>query len=263
MTEKKITKVVIEKELSKPLSEKAIKQREGGRGMMLDYLEGWWVKQNANRIFGIDNWSYEVVWEQMKHVILPDYKNRKEEMKKTGLYTIPVKLTVSIEGKKVVRSDIGSTQYHGEESKEIAIKGCVTDALKRCFTSFGEQFGLLLYDKGDEIQPRAKASSSAVSRGYPTQEELMSKYGMDKKQVAPKCPNCESIMKIIERKDKSGIFWSCANWRTKGCKGCNIDDVDIDGVLTALKKKNASLDVKQTKESVNTENEVAADDIPF
>ena len=241
---------VIEKELNKPLPKKAIKQREGGRGMMLDYLEGWWVKQNANTIFGIDGWSYEAVWEKMKHIPLPNTAKGK----KTGLYTIPVILTVRIEGRKVVRSDIGSTQYYGAE-REMAIKGCVTDALKRCFASFGEQFGLTLYDKGDTTAPRTTRNAGATS-GYPTQDELMKKYSMDTKQVAPKCPtpNCGNTMKIIERKDKTGIFWSCANWRTKKCKGFNIDDVDIDGTVATQ---------KVTKKADEAVKPAPADDIPF
>ena len=38
-------------------------------------------------------------------------------------------------------------------------------------------------------------------------------------------------MNLVQRKDGSGIFWSCANWRTKGCKGYNVDEVDIDGTF--------------------------------
>ncbi len=55
-------------------------------------------------------------------------------------------------------------------------------------------------------------------------------------QVSPKCPSCGSEMRIMERKDKTGIFWSCPNWRSKGCKGYNIDDIDIEGTITMNKK---------------------------
>lgn len=223
-------KETVEQKLNKPLPKTAIKQREGGRGMMLDYLEGWWVKQNANKIFGIKNWSYEAIWEHMKHIELP----KTQKGKVTGIYTVPVELTVVVNGVKVVRGDVGSTQYYGEDGREMAIKGCVTDALKRCFASFGTQFGLSLYDKGDTIQPRT--GKVATTKGWPTQAELMKKYKMDAKQVAPKCPDCGSGMTIIERKDKTGIFWSCPNWRTKGCKPKNIDDVEIDGTITSAKK---------------------------
>jgi len=242
-------KETIEQKLNKPLPKVAIKQREGGRGMMLDYLEGWWVKQNANTIFGLGNWSYEPIFEKMEHITLPDYRDRQGKVKKTGLYTIPMKLTVKIDDKEVVKSDIGVVQYYGEDGQEMAIKGCVTDALKRCFSAFGEQFGLLLYDKGDDIQPRT-GKTNTVSRGYPTQQELLKKFKMDVAQVSPKCPNCKATMKLIQRKDGSGIFWSCANWRSKGCKGYNVDDVQLDGKITMKRK---APDTKPKKE----------DDIPF
>jgi len=80
------------------------------------------------------------------------------------------------------------------------------------------------------------ARSSGTRAGYPTQPELMKKYGMQDGQVSPKCPSCGSEMRIMERKDKTGIFWSCPNWRSKGCKGYNIDDIDIDGTITMNKK---------------------------
>lgn len=241
----KAKKQSIEKKLSQPLPKKAIKQREGGRGMMLDYLEGWWAIQNANRIFGIDKWSYEPVWAEMKHIPLPDT----QKGKKTGLYTIPVVLKVDFGGEwSIVRSDIGSTQYYGEEGKEMAIKGCVTDALKRCLRTFGEQFGLLLYDKGDITPPttRFKGQKPLLS-----QVQLMEKFGMDTKQVAPKCPACGSTMTLVPRKDGSNLFWSCPNWRSKGCKGLNVDDVDIGGSITEKKE------VKPAKD------EVKAEEIPF
>lgn len=97
--------------------------------------------------------------------------------------------------------------------------------------------------------------SSQVATG-PSQEDLMTKYGMDTKQVAPHCPSCGATMRIIERKDKTGIFWSCPNWRTKGCKGYSIDEVDLDGTIT-MKKKSAP------KKQAPTKTEDVADDIPF
>ena len=233
-----------EKKLNEPLPKEAIKQREGGRGMLLDYLEGWWAIQNANRIFGIDNWSYEPFWVEMKHIPLPDTSKGK----KTGLYTVPVMLKVKIDGKEIIRSDIGSTQYYGEDGKEMAIKGCVTDALKRCLRTFGEQFGLLLYDKGDTTPPTTRIQGQ---KPFLSQEQLMDKFGMDKNQVSPKCPACSAIMNLVPRKDGSGLFWSCPNWITKGCKGFNVDDIDISG------------NIIDKKPVTKPEDNVKAEDIPF
>lgn len=67
-----------------------------------------------------------------------------------------------------------------------------------------------------------------------SQKDLMNKFGMDSSQVSPKCPNCGATMSLVQRKDGGGIFWSCINWRTKGCKGYNVDEVDIDGTYRCV-----------------------------
>ncbi len=95
-------------------------------------------------------------------------------------------------------------------------------------------------------------SSSQVTHGV-SQEDLMTKYGMNTAQVTPKCPSCGAIMKIVERKDKTGIFWSCQNWRTKGCKGHSIDEVDLDGTITMRGAK--------PKLAPKSEEEVSMEDI--
>ena len=85
-------------------------------------------------------------------------------------------------------------------------------------------------------QVRQQVAGSSVNRQV-TQEDLMKKFGMDTTQIAPKCPNCGTTMNLVQRKDGSGIFWSCINWRTKGCKGYNVDEVDIDGTITMKKSQ--------------------------
>lgn len=87
-------------------------------------------------------------------------------------------------------------------------------------------------------QVRQQVTGSSTNRQV-SQQDLMTKFGMDTTQVAPKCPNCGMTMNLVQRKDGSGIFWSCANWRTKGCKGYNVDEVDIDGTITMKKSQGA------------------------
>jgi len=96
----------------------------------------------------------------------------------------------------------------------------------------------------------ATPSSSASS-----QKELMEKFGMDTNQKAPACPSCGTKMNLVQRKDGSNLFWSCVNWRSKGCKGLNVDDVDIDGNITGKGGKKAV--------SANPQSDEDANDIPF
>lgn len=111
-------------------------------------------------------------------------------------------------------------------------------------------------------QTRQRVVHSSQVYKAPSQEDLMTKYGMDTSQVTPKCPSCGAIMKIVERKDKTGIFWSCQNWRTKGCKGYSIDEVDLDGSITMKKAKPAPKKEEKNIEDVE-EDEKVEDTIPF
>lgn len=83
-------------------------------------------------------------------------------------------------------------------------------------------------------QVKQQVTGSSIGKQV-TQQDLMKKFGMDTSQIAPKCPNCGTTMNLVQRKDGTGIFWSCINWRTKGCKGYNVDEVDIDGSITMKK----------------------------
>jgi hypothetical protein len=107
----------------------------------------------------------------------------------------------------------------------------------------------------NQTRSQVAQSSGAPRNQYPTQQELMAKYGMDPTQVAPKCPNCGATMSLLQRKDGSGIFWSCPNWRSnKDCKGYNVDDVDINGTISMRSPK------QQSKAKQNQE---TTEDIPF
>lgn len=259
-TKKSIKKTIV-KALSQPLPDGVVKQRKGSMGKMLDYLEGWWVKQNANAIFGIDHWSYEPAWEEMKHIPLPDYKDKNNKIQKTGLYTIPVLLTVTIgDNLPTTRGDIGVTQYYGESGKEMAIKGCVTDGLKRCFASFGEQFGLLLYGKGDDKTPPTKSTGG---KALSTQAELMEQFGLDPQQTPPTCPKCSIPMNLVPRKDGTGVFWGCPKWKD-GCKTIfNVENVALDGTVTKKAPGRPKSEPEEEAPFPEGSEDVGSSDIPF
>lgn len=109
------------------------------------YIEGWHTKAEANRIFGFDGWSYEII--DSKCVSQGAREIGKSKDPGFGVtYTAQVK--VSVEG--VVREDFGAGHGYDRDcglAHESAIKEAVTDALKRALSSFGNQFGLALYDK--------------------------------------------------------------------------------------------------------------------
>lgn len=117
-------------------------QKYGPKG---DYLEGWHVIAEANRIFGFDGWSYETV--ETKCVAENPRKIGQGQKDGWGVtYTSRVRVMVG----GVVREDFGAG--HGYDidlglAHESAVKEAVTDALKRALRTFGNPFGLALYDK--------------------------------------------------------------------------------------------------------------------
>lgn len=117
-------------------------QQYGPKG---DYLEGWHVIAEANRIFGFDGWSYEAV--DTKCVSEAPRKIGKQQKDGWGV-TYTSRVRVVVQG--IIREDFGAG--HGYDidlglAHESAVKEAVTDALKRALRTFGNPFGLALYDK--------------------------------------------------------------------------------------------------------------------
>lgn len=147
--------------LNKPLSSDAVKTREQS-GCSLSYIEGWHAIAEANRIFGFDGWDRETV--QLKEVcrIEKTSSNGKPQWK-VG-YEAKVRVLVG----DTVREGTG----HGQgtmgdlfDAIESAAKEAETDAMKRALMTFGNQFGLALYDKEQRNvanEPTAKEKATRL-----------------------------------------------------------------------------------------------------
>jgi hypothetical protein len=116
----------------------------------VSYLEGWQVIAEANRIFGFDGRQRQTIAircdAQAERTIGRDQKPG------WGLtYTARVRVTVTAGGlTPLVRE--GSGAGHGidvdlGQAHESALKEAETDAMKRALMTFGNPFGLALYDK--------------------------------------------------------------------------------------------------------------------
>ena len=134
-------------ELKKPLSKDAVKTRSQG-GRSVSYIEGWHAIAEANRIFGFDGWTRETI-----DIRCVSEREREIGQNKTPgfgvTYTVKVRVTVD----DVVREGLGAG--HGidrdaGQAHESAIKEAETDAMKRALMTFGNPFGLALYDKRQE-----------------------------------------------------------------------------------------------------------------
>lgn len=135
--------------LQAPLDRAKVKQRSQS-GRSLSYLEGWQVIAEANRIFGFDGWQRETITEKC----VAEHQREVGRDKKPGwgvTYVCRVRITVGhAMGAVVIREGTGSG--HGIDvdlglAHESAIKEAETDAMKRALMTFGNPFGLALYDK--------------------------------------------------------------------------------------------------------------------
>ncbi len=138
------------KMLEAPLDPKHVKKPSGSFGPKGDYLEGWHVINELNRIFGFDGWSYNIDLSR-DNLEKADGKDQWQ-----AAYTCICTLRIG----DVTRQDVGFGSGFAKQigdAIEGATKEAATDALKRTARTFGNAFGLALYDKS-----RANVSAPAV-----------------------------------------------------------------------------------------------------
>lgn len=175
------------KELSAKLSASHVKGRKQS-GRMLSYLEGWHVIAEANRIFGFAGWTRETVECRM----VSERERTIGEAKRPGWgvsYVAKVRVIVS----GVAREGFGAG--HGIDADlglahESAIKEAETDAMKRALMTFGNPFGLALYDKeqanvtDEEPLPESAMALMRQFNTAATRDELVSRGTSDATKAA-------------------------------------------------------------------------------
>lgn len=126
--------------LQAPLDRNGVKKNPRG----YDYIEGWKAISEANRIFGFDGWARETI--EMRQLGEPELVTDKWRV----AYHCRVRVTVTAGDRVIIRD--GSGYGSGilkdvRDAHESAIKEAETDAMKRALMTFGNPFGLALYDK--------------------------------------------------------------------------------------------------------------------
>ena len=178
--------------LGQPLDPALVSQRKGRGGRVFDYLEGHAVIDQANRIFGYGGWGYELVGDvTLRQIETVDPQTG--EVKTACAYNAPVRVTVA---GALPRTDTGVHPVAEDtlDGHDTAIKGAVTDGMKRAFRSFGVQFGNGFY--GDQApasgpprpdrvpaQPRAVSAPANVATLRKRLVELAAEQGFDQDQV--------------------------------------------------------------------------------
>jgi len=126
------------------LESSRIKSRQKG-SITLSYLEGFDIIETANRVFGFGNWDYSTKLESVSQEI---NQNQNHIICYKAIVTVVIH--DSSHTKQVSREDVGFGTGIAKtlaDAHEGGAKEAVTDAIKRCFRSFGNQFGNSLYDK--------------------------------------------------------------------------------------------------------------------
>lgn len=176
--------------LSAELAEEMIHTRRK-QGIELRYIEGHAAIEAANRIFGYAEWSYRMTGLRYEQ----------------GVWVATVAVTVEhAGGTPVEREDVGvgiaavprdeasAGVIASPDATETAIKGAVTDALKRALRTFGNAFGNSLYEKPDAqsgARPPATRQSGATSQTADTED------------VRP-CPTCDQPMVLRSGTTRDG-----------------------------------------------------------
>ena len=138
----------VTKALGQPLDPSLVSTRKGRAGRTFSYIEGHTAIDEANRVFGFGGWGFELV-ENVSLRQIETVDTQTGEVKVVNAYTAPVRVTVP---GAPPRTDVGFHAVTDEtpDGHETAIKGAVTDGMKRALRSFGERFGNGLY--GDQQQ---------------------------------------------------------------------------------------------------------------
>ena len=159
--------------LAAPLNRVNVQTRSQA-GRSFNYLEGWVAIREANRIFGFGGWQRETI--ELRCVSesqRPIGRDQKPGWGVTYIARVRIRLGSQANGAhSLVRE--GSGAGHGIDvdlglAHESALKEAETDAMKRALMTFGNPFGLALYDK----QQRQVTSSVREERAPQTQGPIV------------------------------------------------------------------------------------------
>ena len=128
--------------LKAKLRRRHVKTRSA-HGASFAYIEGWHAIAEANRIFGFENWDRRTL---NPHCLW----SRDIQGRCACFYQTKVRITVRAGDLAVSREGIGTgyaCEHAAEVAHDLALKAAETDATKRALATFGNVFGLALYDR--------------------------------------------------------------------------------------------------------------------
>ena len=219
--------------LLQPIDPALVSQRKGRGGKVFDYLEGHVVIDQANRIFGHGGWGYEVVETvSLRHIKTVDAKTG--EVTVSHVYSAPVRVTVA---GALPRTDIGVHPVTEEtaDGHDTALKGAVTDGMKRAFRSFGCQFGNGFY--GD----RSAANATRPER-VPVQPKANGKPAQDRSDNRVQTLRKRLLELAAEQGfDENGVRAAVQRQTGKGLDDLTADEIGplVESAANKLRERQA------------------------
>jgi DNA recombination protein Rad52 len=177
------------RELRRKLDRRDVHTREADN-RSVDYIEGWFAISEANAIFGFDGWDRE-----MTHFERVFERNRTDAT--TCAYIARVRIRVRTKGAIILREGSGwgsATCKIAGDAHERALKAAETDATKRALATFGNRFGLGLYDKEQNGVTRPKPVAKPPS-GYSVRD---AKGAIIAEEMSPEA-FCGAIRQMLDR----------------------------------------------------------------
>ena len=171
--------------LSYDLDPSRIKKRDKNN-VSLSYLEGHDIIDTCNKVFGYGNWSYAI--SQLEHISQEINSNQNTVVCYKAILNVVVHDLHH--AKHISREDVGfgtGISKSLSDAHEGAAKEAVTDALKRSFRSFGNQFGNSLYGKNQSYgnqsqtgleQPKQQLSQPPKQLQHNTPQDYASLYNI-------------------------------------------------------------------------------------
>lgn len=151
--------------LNAKIPRSVVREREGSGGKSFSYLEGHYVIDQMNQIFGQGNWAYMTEEIRCVHTGTVEGKYGPSH---TAHYIAKVRVEVPALGHAIfvdVGYGDGSDKQNPGKAHELAAKEAVTDALKRSCKSLGMALGLALYDKEQTNVAEADEEKVASRKG--------------------------------------------------------------------------------------------------
>jgi hypothetical protein len=237
------------KALQAKLSHRHVKTREQN-GANLCYVEGWHAIAEANRIFGFDSWD--------RQTIMPTCIWQAVQRGQTVcFYSTKVRITVWAGGTVTTREGIGTglgRSPNPEQAHEMALKVSETDATKRALATFGNPFGLALYDRDRHQVTKSRSRGQDVPKLAPPLEPLSlvlsdgpeRRFDSDTEFVAAVLLVVESLPSV----DAVYAFWTVNLPALTELKGrAEPDDDPVERIIAAMKLRLRAVSRRAAPES--------------